>query len=221
MNRENPFLDTIFELRTQEALLLFSDNKKITEREELVVVDFLEEEYAKESTGYPFTAPAFQPDAALWAAKIFYFAAQFFLNRKDSDKQMAKYFPAYSGTITVAEMLSADLVLRFLPALYTELKRIDFEDSILVVLVKHLNQFPYSAINMDAAIEVSNIENLFANPCFRQLYLNRITERKALQWTETPLVQEGLKENFGAYKNIFWRALEYTKLEEQNNKKEI
>jgi hypothetical protein len=207
MPTSNFFLDTIYALRTTDELILYTVKKEFSTWEEKVVIDFLEEEYNKESTHYPFAAPAFNANAAIWAAKLLYTTAYFYLNRTDDVATVIKRIKTYSEKPTVEEMLSADLVLRFLPQLYNELKRLDFEDSILPLLHKQLQYFHYAAIGMDIEMENVDLSIVFQSQCFQQLYLNRIVERKDIQIAKVEEIAAALRENFGAYKENFWRNL--------------
>jgi len=206
-DKKLPFLETIYHLRTVEHLILYSKLLVLKTQEEKEVVELLRDEYDKEKLHYPFTAPAFDEKAALWGSKIVYFAAQLFLNRSDTAKDLDTLLPAFNNTISASAMLSADLCLRFLPQILGGLRNTDAEDVIIPILEKHLADFHYANIgyeHRDQEYEFS----LFENQCFKQLYLNRITTRQDKYLAKVPEINALLMSNFGNYKKDFWKDLD-------------
>ncbi|WP_296150654.1 hypothetical protein [uncultured Flavobacterium sp.] len=206
-NKKLPFLETIYHLRTIEQIILYDKVMKVSAQEEKETIDFLQDEYEREELDYPFQAPIFEEKASLWASKIVYFASQFLLNRENTNKDLDEFLPKYNGQITVSTHLSADLCLRFLPQVLQEFKRIDADDIIIPILENHLKTFHYSAIGFENSVE--NIDfKLFENDCFKQLYLNRITERKDIELSKIPEINVMLQRNFGDYQKVFWKNFE-------------
>jgi len=202
-----PFLETIYHLRTIEQIILYDKMMQVSSQEEKETIELLRDEYDKEQLDYPFTAPKFEEKAALWASKILYFASQFLLHRENTNKDLDAYLPEYKGEMTVGAHLSADLCLRFLPQLLQEFKNIDADDVIILVLEKHLKKFHYSGIGFENKVEGIDFK-LFENDCFKQLYLNRITERKDTELSKIPQINVLLQSNFGDYPNVFWKHFE-------------
>lgn len=202
-----PFLETIYHLRTVEHLILYSKLLVLTPEEEKEVVELLRDEYEKEKLQYPFTAPSFDEKAALWGSRIVYFAAQLYLNRTDTAKDLNTLLPAFKNTISASAMLSADLCLRFLPQILGGLRNTDAEDSIIPILEKHLADFHYSNIGYEHNDREYDFA-LFDNPCFKQLYLNRITLRQDKFLAKVPKINALLMSNFGDYKKVFWKDMD-------------
>lgn len=204
-----PFLETIYHLRTIEQIILYDKVMKVTTQEEKETIELLRDEYEKEKLEYPFTAPNFEEKAALWASKIVYFSSHFLLHRENTDKDLSQYLPDYKGEMTAGVFLSADLCLRFLPQLLQEFKNIDADDIIIPILENHLKSFHYSAVGFKNDSFMVDYK-LFNNQCFKQLYLNRITERKDNALSKIPEINTMLQSNFGNYTNVFWKHFENT-----------
>lgn len=210
LNEKLPLSETIYQLRTIEQAILYDSILTVSKAEEEDTTSFLMDEYEKEKLNYPFQPPEFEPKAALWAAKTIYFATQFLINRKDTVKDFNIFLPNYNATINPSAVLSADLCLRFLPFLLNEFSRIDPEDVVIPILEGFLTTFHYSSIGYDLKTDYQqlNFDILKQNNCLEQLYLNRITEKKALPFVEIPYIKQRLMANFGDYQKVFWTDFE-------------
>lgn len=210
LNKKLPLAETIYQLRTIEQAILYDTILSISKAEEEDTISFLIDEYEKEKLNYPFQPPDFEPKAALWAAKTIYFATQFLINRKDTVKDFDVFLPNYDSPINSSALLSADLCLRFLPFLLNEFSRIDPEDVLIPILEEFLTNFHYSSIGYDLKTDYQqlNLDILKQNNCLEQLYLNRITEKKALPFVEIPYIKQQLMANFGDYQKVFWTDFE-------------
>lgn len=206
-NKKLPFLETIYYLRTIEQIILYDKVMEIADQEEKETIELLKDEYGKELLDYPFDAPLFDKEASIWASKIVYFSAQFLLNRENTGKDLNSFLPNFSGKITASALLSADLCLRFLPQIVQEFKNIDPDDLIIPILERHLKTFHYSTIGFESSLEQIDFK-LFEDKCFKQLYLNRITDRKDIKLSKIPALNKMLQSNFGDYSKEFWRDFE-------------
>lgn len=206
-NKKLPFLETIYHLRTIEQIILYDKVMEVTAQEEKETIEFLRDEFDKEKLEYPFEAPKFDEEASIWASKIIYFATQLLLNRSDTKKDLVKFLPVFKNHVTVATMLSADLCLRFLPQIIQEFKNIDADDVIIPMLENHLKMFHYSAIGFENEKAIIDYK-LFDNQCFKQLYLNRVTNIKDSFLSKIPELNKMLQGNFGDYSKVFWKNFE-------------
>ncbi|AFM05596.1 hypothetical protein Fleli_3266 [Bernardetia litoralis DSM 6794] len=224
----NYFSKTIEHLRHYEEVFLFGNLLSISESEKESVIDLLEIEYKIESVEYPQPVLIFDKDAAFWAAKIVYMAAQFMLYRETEVKDLPLLFSSFNGNnseyqskLTASQMLSADLCLRFLPAILINAQVIDPEDELIAILEKELIKFHYSAIGYGFRFEKkeeiqktildSDLELLFSDKSFLQLYTDRVFEKKELNFALFPPIKRQLKSNFGIYGNEFWKEFELEK----------
>lgn len=201
-----PFLETLYHLRTVEHVIFYNKLTVISQKEEQEVIDFLHGEYEREAADYPFIAPAFSAEAALWGAKILYFTAQLFLYRDDSEADLSAIIPPFDGVADASAMLSADLCLRFLPSVKYALENVDINDALILLVNKHLTVFPYSGITNDGDV-LPGVDTsiVLGNDCLKQLYLDRIAERKAAKWAAEPVIKSALLANLGNYKQELWR----------------
>ncbi len=227
----NYFGKTIEYLRHYEEVLLFENLLSISESEKNSVIDLLKIEYKIESVEYPQPAPIFDANAAFWGAKTVYTAAQLMLYRETEIKDLPSLFlfsDLESNTyddifenqseLSTSQMISADLCLRFLPAILVHLQSIDPEDELIAILEKKLIKFHYSAIGYGFRVEKkedvqekilnSNLKTLFLDSSFLQLYVDRVFEKKDLNFASIPIIKNKLKSNFGIYGNEFWKEFE-------------
>ncbi|MFK7031350.1 hypothetical protein V3471_05985 [Flavobacterium oreochromis] len=203
---KNNFLNTLYHLRTVEHLILYEEIFKIPSEDCDEVIDFLEDEYHRESIDYPYQVPPFDKEAALWAAKTVYLTTQFLLCRANTIDQLKNSWIGFDKKITAGAMLSADLCLRFLPQLFLKLEEIDSGDILVDLLKIELQKFYYSSVGF--RIENLKIEpQLLDDPCMKQMLLDRIYERNDSTLGRHSLFKEGLEENFGDYKEKFWKEL--------------
>lgn len=202
---DKPFLETLYHLRTKEHVILYNKLITISHADEQDAIAFLEGEYERESTDYPFEAPLFSATAALWGAKTVYLAAQLFLFREHEITELRSLFPIYNGAIDASVMLSADLCLRFLPAIKYALEAVDANDPLISMLEDLLKHFPYSGIGQEKTVTIPDLTVVLNNDCLKQLYLDRITENKAEKWIDQPIIKSGILANIGDYKNDLWR----------------
>lgn len=204
-----PFLETLYNLRTIEQLILYDERIDVSAENEKAASDFLEGEYERESCNYPYTPPAFNRAAALWGAKTLYFAAQLFLSRKDKPSSFATLFPGYKGKVDAAAMLSADLCLRFIPQIHSELKSLDADDPLLPVLDETLRRFHYSAIGggADTGAPGYDFSAITDNLCLKQLYADRVMEYRNIKLAVNETVKMILAESLGHHKTYFWPEL--------------
>jgi hypothetical protein len=208
INRQNPFLQTIFHLRKDEDIILYSKLITIHNEELLLVNDLLEDEYRNEKTGYPYTPPEYDSEAALWAAKTLYTIAQLILYREHKETDIASLLPAYSEPITAGAILSADLCLRFLPQIKREARNIDPEDVLLPEINRILETWHYSGIGTDFDLEKVDYTTVLAEPCLTQLYADRIMLKKDRNLAQLPQWSGHIKASMGIHSRHFWKELE-------------
>lgn len=212
MNSKNNILQTVHFLRTNQELVIYTNKPKVTAKELEDLAVFLEDEYHTECLDYPYTSSGFNKNAAIWAAKILYFATQFLAHRNDEPKNIQKYFPSYEGDINPSTLLSADITLRFLPFVINELKAIDFDDWLINILLELITPFAYSTIGNDFELKFDTdlLKKASQDQCFKTLFSNRIIEKKDTLWANHTLYKDEINVHLGMHKPIFWKHLEFT-----------
>jgi hypothetical protein len=213
---QNYFLQTIEHLRHYEEVLLYGSLLQIPEEQEKEVATYLAREYGQESLHYPFTAPAFDPAAAAWAAKTVYIATQLLLYRENKEADLQALLPGYPAALTPGAVLSADLVLRFLPHAIHHLKAIDPEDGLVDVLETHLTSWHYSGIGYTLPHERLDFSVITAHPCLLQLYTDRVIEKKEQQLALHPALVQHIQASMGLHTQVYWSNFQ-PQLENGNN----
>ena len=198
------FLKMIRHLRQQEETMLYSNMLVISEKEADETIDFLRGEYEAESLDYPYEAPEFCPEAALWAAKTIYIAAQLLLYRENKNEELATLLPDFPGEADASAMLSADLCLRFLPDTLFQLRLIDSQDLLIEVLESKLHAWHYSGIHYGLDVEKIDLTSIASDLCLQQLYVNRIISGGKMQLAMHPAFTEVVKANLGIFAGDFW-----------------
>lgn len=207
LENKSPFLNTLFLLRKDECITIFSDIKEITKNEEQEAEDYFEGEFEKERLEFLSDQMTCDREAAVWAAKILYHSAQLYLIRKDTAKNLDQFVPKFKGTKNLSSILSADLSFRFLPQAIEVLQVADPEDPLVKMLESVLQEFHYSGVGYDLELENINWEEELKDRTYRKLYLERIVEKKAYKLAEISYINKLLIAEFGMYKDIFWREL--------------
>ncbi|CAD0223743.1 hypothetical protein KYG33_18700 [Chryseobacterium sp. D764] len=207
METKSPFLDTIFLLRKEECITLFSSLQQISPQEEVEAGDYFETEFEKERQEFLSDQLTCNKETAVWAAKILYHSAQLYLIRENTEKNIVNLIPAFKGSRDVSSTLSADLSLRFLPQVIVALNSVDPEDPLIAMLEDILTQFHYSGIGYDLDLKNVNWKEELKDKTYRKLYLERIVEKKDYKLAEIPFINKLITAEFGIYKDAFWREL--------------
>jgi hypothetical protein len=198
------FVKMIKRLRAYEEILLYDNILNVEAVEQNEVAEFLAVEYLGESHSYPYVAPPFSSDAAVWAAKTVYIAAQLMLYRENKETELDALLPAYTGTLSPPAILSADLCLRFLPDMVHQLKVIDSQDKLIEVLTNILQQWHYSGIKQLESAESLDFTNITANDCMLQLYADRVIAYKNRKLSMHPSIHKKISAALGDFGDIYW-----------------
>ncbi|WP_295222443.1 hypothetical protein [uncultured Chryseobacterium sp.] len=214
LESKSPFLDTLFLLRKEECITIFTDFHEISEKEESDAADYFEAEFEKERLEFLSDQISFDKKTAVWAAKILYHSVWLHLIRENTAKDLNRLIPPYSGNRNIPAILSADLSLRFLPQIISALHDADPEDVLMSMLENVLKRFHYSAVGMDLELEPINWEEELKDRTYRKLYLERIVERKSYKLAEIPYINQLLIAEFGLHKDVFWKELKVVNAED-------
>ncbi len=201
------FYNTICQLRSAEEIVLYDRVLNFAEEDEELVKKFLQIEYEMEQENYPFNAPEFNANAALWAAKIVYTFCQLILYRENKTEELPQLLPAFNDRIDASAMLSADLCLRFLPQVLEDTKHIDPDDKLIEMAEGILNQWHFSSIGYKIKANEINTNILQTNKCLQQLYIDRVILKKDLMRASLPSINEKVYETMGDYSSEFWKEL--------------
>jgi hypothetical protein len=210
----NLFLKMIKHLRREEEVVLFGNVISINRQEGNQAADFLISEFQAESLEYPHTPPSFNTDAALWAAKTVYRAAQLMLYRENKIVEVEDLLPSYDAAIDPSAILSADLYLRFIPDIISHLKLIDPEDPLIKILEQQLIIWHYSGVGYPLNIDELNINNAYSQSCLLQLYANRIIANRRLPLATHPFFINAVSASLGMFASEIWKDFKPEQLHE-------
>lgn len=203
---DNYFLEMIQTLRKQEEVILYGNILHVNEKYTESVTNFLYTEYQKEIVEYPDSnTPEFDSEAALWAAKTIYIAAQLLLYRENKETDLDLLLADYTAIRNASSVLSADLCLRFLPDILMQLKMIDSEDALIEILERKIVYWHYSGINYSLPLEQLDFDSMFAEDGLKRLYLNRIITYKKIDLANHPSCKENIAGYLGMYADQFWK----------------
>jgi hypothetical protein len=199
------FLNMIKNLRAKEEVFLYANILEISTAEEEEVIAFLQQEFSHESLNYPFVPPSFDANAAIWSAKLVYLSCQLLLYRENKPSELEAILPKYPHEITASAIISADLCLRFLPIITTELKLADPEDVLVKLLEDVLSTWHYSGIAYLNDASNLNFEILSNSDILNLMYVDRIIENRKLKFALHSFIQPQVESALGMYASDFWK----------------
>ena len=204
---QNYFLKMIQYLRENEEVMLWEELLDVSEKDATEVIAYLKIQYANEVLDYPYQAPAFDEKAALWGAKTIYIAAQLLLYRENNAREIPDLLKIFENDITISSILSADLSLRFLPDIITQLEMIDSEDPLIEILEKFLVTWHFSGISYLKDADLLDLNLIKSDNCLFQLYCNRVIYFKNLIFLKRDELKNHILANLGNYKTEFWNEI--------------
>jgi len=162
--------------------------------------------YEEDILELPNTAPAFSEKAACWAAKYFFQSVQFTVLRDEGKEIIEQQLKPFPLEIRAEEIYSADLILRHLPSLFDLAKGLAPGDFLVKNLMELARDWPYSSVGIKLDGEV-NDKIIFSHPGLRQVYIDRIIEKKDNSRINKR-TESFLLETTGEYLSTFWPEYE-------------
>lgn len=132
--------------------------------------------YERETIEAPGMAPAFNGDAAMWAACFIYKATQLLLIRKLGEEHIAPNLADYNAPATPDVVYSADLTLRYLPPLMNLAEALAPADPLVVHLKAIAAKWPYSSVGCKLEADEAAEKIIFEHPSLSIAYADRIIE---------------------------------------------
>lgn len=159
--------------------------------------------YLNDISDMPASPPAFDNDAALWAAAYVYRTTQLIMLRTPGPEQVSILLLPYTGAITAAAVYSADLCLRYLPDLLSMSKGLAPDDPLVMQLRQTAAAWPYSSTGMQIAPAVS-LDAIITNPSLLQAYADRVIATRDISRCSTPAITAAIIAALGNYQEILW-----------------
>ena len=201
----SPFYRMLDTLLRSGELVLFGRVDTLTEAETEPVLQLLSGYYAAEAVDYPHTAPPFEEAAAGWAARCLFHAAQLLMYRAHAANELSDLFPPYAAEPSAGAVLSADLSLRFLPAVVRQLERIDVADALIPLLQNVLTTWHYSGLLSEFDLGQVTLGAPFEHPCLKSLYVERIIAKKHLDLARRDELRPLVTSALGDHAALFWQ----------------
>ena len=124
----------------------------------------------------------FDPDTAFWAADLLRRASWFLVNRSEPEEAVRRSLVPLRPPRTASEHLSADLTLRFLPAIYRRARSISPSDGLSTFLADLLRAWPLSGVLSDLAEGPAEVGDLGGHPGLWLLYGERLAIDEKPAW---------------------------------------
>ncbi|WP_153796016.1 hypothetical protein [Foetidibacter luteolus] len=164
--------------------------------------------HQEDSLEMPYTAPGFSEEAAIWAAKFFYQAIQLTVIRETEDAVIQQMLTNFEGPVTPEVIYSADLVLRYLPALFNLAKGLAPADILVKELTRIAGLWPFSSPGIQVK-QATDYTTVFANPSLKQAFTDSIIRLGDLEKASDPVIRNSIIEALGQHAGRFWPEFEY------------
>jgi hypothetical protein len=144
--------------------------------------------HALEVAGPPI---AFDGRTALAAARVLYQAGWYLLNSNEPVKAAHLRMPAEPRT--AAQHLSADLLLRYLPAVHRRARALRPNDELAAALANLLRRWPLSGVLADIADEPLTPTDFDGHAGLCMLYAERFVRHEKAAWFPTGRASEAVE----------------------------
>jgi hypothetical protein len=163
--------------------------------------------YQEEKMEAAGTAPEYDREAAIWAARYLYTVTQLIVDRNADASVISRVLYPFPGKINAAAMYSADLLLRNLPSLLGLARGLAPADPLVKEMHNAACNWPLSSVGIEVE-QVINEEIILENASLKQLYTDRIILAKDKKRALRPSVQQAVFETTGAYTKEIWPDIE-------------
>lgn len=144
----------------------------------------------------PHVAPELSIPVALWGATLLYEGCRFLVHRHLEAQEIDAAFqiPAPPAA-PESRIYSADLLLRYLPGLSSLARGTSPDDPLNLAIRVVAQTWPLSSVGIPD-VGPLELQPILANPCLRQMYIDRILEREDT-FRLTPAIREAVLAAFG------------------------
>ncbi len=175
MNELTEFLKALF---TKGSVVVSNKLKAFSNVDRLEAAAVLERFSRLDRLEMPGEMPAFDREAALWAATFIYRSAQLILLRDEAAASIPKYLVDFPGSRDVAANYSVDLSFRFLPDVIKLAKGLAPGDPLVAKLEQTANLWPLSnpSIRLEGVSE--DLEKILDHPTLSLVFVDRVIAAK-------------------------------------------
>lgn len=152
----------------------------------------------QQRTELPGAAPIIDEPALRWSLAMIYSACQLHVFRSLDESEIELRLASLAPSPDSASAhYSVDVFLRFLPDLYSLVQNSMPDDPLSQAITHWANMWPLSSIGIPG-VEVDPTV-ILADPCLRQMYVDRILKHNDLSRLANEAVQQAMNESKGAY----------------------
>jgi hypothetical protein len=163
----------------------------------------LQQYYHEDIQDMPATAPPFNEQAALWAAKYFYTAVQLTVLRDEGEAVINEKLVPFGEIVDASAMYSADLILRYLPALLQLAKGLSPADVLVKVLEQTTTAWPFSSVGIETEA-IKNEALIFSDASLSIAYTDRLIAARDIKRIAGKEIQQHILSAAGLHLETFW-----------------
>lgn len=142
----------------------------------------------------PAEPPAFDPHAALWAARVVQFACVRLVDKIEMDIELPDDLAkAEPDAPSASQHWSVDLVLRSWWDLVKRSTTDNQDDPLNTTLLNIASRWPLAAVGTPAPIAHDRLSVVWGHPSLRQIYIDRVIQRVDREKANEPLVAEAIR----------------------------
>jgi len=179
----------------------------ITQEDAQQTIQHLHDSYNHQLPELTGRVPAFEPEAAVWAAIYLYRAVQLTVLRELGEDAINGLLTPFTGAVSPETILSVDVSFRYLPNVLGLAKGLAPEDALVKQIQAAAIQWPFSSVGMKVEGKM-NIDVIMQDPCLRRAYVDRIIEARDRSHCNNELVNESIKEALGDHGQVLWPGWE-------------
>lgn len=193
----------ILQLLSQGTVSVQAATTSFSEDDKKETIKILQQYYSEDILEMPGAAPAFDEAAALWASMFFYNAVHFTVLRDEEETVVKETLHVFAGPINAGAIYSADLILRYLPALVQLAKGLSPADILVKVLEQTGAEWPFSSTGIEIAV-AKNEAGIFTHPSLAIAYTDRLIAAKDITRTYDDALQQHILSATGLHLKKFW-----------------
>ena len=146
----------------------------------------------------PGNPPAFDSQAALWAARVFQFACVRLVDKIEMDIELPDDIATTEpdGT-SAAQHWSVDLVFRSWWDIVKRAAAENEDDPLNATLLGIASRWPLAAVGTPARVVDERMSVIWDHACLRQVYIDRVIQRSDREKAAEPRVAEAIRHTAG------------------------
>lgn len=162
----------------------------------------LQQLYRDAAMDCPAPVPAYNEATAIAAAKFLYIAVQLTVLREEGEDSIRQHLRLPVAE-NADEVFSADLLLQYLPQLFSLAEGLAPSDLLVAKLRQTAEEWPLSSIGIKLE-NPANLDLLLNHSALKQLYVDRIIQHKDKSRTSPQEIKESILSTTGEYSTKFW-----------------